>query len=69
MEYDEVTKSNCIKLRKKFGNRLLKKSYTIRHKAWVEFVIASNLTDFEKEVYINEFLNPINIRTRYRKIL
>lgn len=67
MIYTEKTKKRCIALRRKFGSEHDKLDFMERHHLWVKFVNASNLTPFEKRACIKEFLNPEDLKTRYKK--
>lgn len=70
MKYSEETKKQCIKVRHAFGTSYLEFSLFKRHKYWVDFVNNFNLfelSEFEKETCIKEFLNPKDIKKRYSK--
>jgi hypothetical protein len=53
-------------LRRKFGDSTWKLPFIERGELWVDFVNKSDLTLEEKEVCIEEFLNPKDLE-RYNK--
>lgn len=65
-KYSKQTKQYCINLRRKFGDSTWKLPFIERGELWVDFVNKSDLTLEEKEVCIEEFLNPKDLE-RYNK--
>lgn len=67
----EQNKQNCLTLRYAFRDEtgdFRGEHQDIRHQKWVDYVNKSNLTPYEKELCIKEFLNDDKTsRERYNR--